>query len=110
MPDNTIGLGPTPGPWTINLYGVDRVIKYSDGLLVSHIAKLSEGALCPEHGTVEANARLIAQAPKLLALAHAVVATIDSTSVDPETLDPRWMFVYEDALALIGEIEGGGGS
>lgn len=73
----------TPGPWEIYLANTsnegDLIIKYTDQQnLTSHICRLYETALCEEHGTTEANARLIAAAPELFSLlvelaAHAAV-------------------------------------
>jgi hypothetical protein len=61
----------TPGPWhVVRDDGGEScwLIRYADpDGLASHVARLYPGALCPEHGTVEANARLIAAAPDLLA-------------------------------------------
>ena len=57
----------TSGPWTIIRESEDAIIRYSDGALASYIARIYNGTLCPEHGTVDANARLIAAAPELLA-------------------------------------------
>lgn len=56
----------TPGPWKIMMESNDAIIRYSDGELVSYVARIYDGTLCPEHGTVEANAHLIASAPEML--------------------------------------------
>ena len=60
----------TKGPWTVEgektIYDNNRTIRYAKDGLASRVAKLFDGALCPEHGTVEANARLIAAAPEMV--------------------------------------------
>lgn len=58
----------TPGPWTLEyapVVGQIRVVHQSDGLR-SCVAQLLDIKLCEAHGTVEANALLIAAAPELL--------------------------------------------
>ena len=53
----------TPTPWhLIQTERNDMVISYSDGELRSHIATCHDQALCPEHGTVKANAEFIVRA------------------------------------------------
>ena len=77
----------TPGPWTLDhrdLTGdaglqqdIEIVVRYSDGNLSSHLARLQSRTLCEEHGSVEANARLIAAAPALLEALKMVRDTAD---------------------------------
>lgn len=58
----------TPGPWTVVKNGNSKsLVRYSDGENVTYVAQCNDMQFCPEHGTVEANARLIAAAPELLA-------------------------------------------
>lgn len=56
----------TPGPWRIQPIEADFVIVHSDGEIRSHIARLNWSTLAEEHGSIEANARLIASAPEML--------------------------------------------
>jgi hypothetical protein len=62
----------TPVPWRIEPIEHGFVIGHSDGELRSHVAYLYWNALCEEHGDIEANARLIASAPELLAALEAI--------------------------------------
>lgn len=79
----------TPGPWTIDAYAEgkhDYLVTHSSGGLRSHIARLYDSALCNEHGATEANARLIAAAPDLLAACRLAMATMEAelTKDDPQ--------------------------
>lgn len=56
----------TPSPWHPHRSESGFVIVYSDGENRSHVARLFDSTLCKEHGSIEANARLIASAPDLL--------------------------------------------
>lgn len=63
----------TPGPWIIEYTAAslstlkrDFIITHSDENLRSHICRIFDASLCPEHGESQANARLIAAAPELL--------------------------------------------
>lgn len=93
----------TPGPWTVSQRGSDCVIKHSDGELVSYVATLYAGALCPEHGTVAANARLIAKAPALLDALRAFCGDHEATNFACAGLNAA----YQHARHLISEIDGG---
>lgn len=76
----------TPGPWTVVRNGdSNALIRYSDGENASYIAQCNDLQLCPEHGTVEANARLIAAAPDLLAALEELLA--DKYLADPINAD-----------------------
>lgn len=57
----------TPGPWHPHRSESGFVVVYSDGENRSHVARLFDSTLGEEHGSIEANARLIASAPELLA-------------------------------------------
>jgi len=64
------------------------------------IAEVREVWMCPEHGgSAEANARLIAKAPELLAL----LTRLCETNLDTDISE-----IQDEAQALIAEIEGGG--
>lgn len=53
----------TPLPWRlIKTDRGDMVISYSNGELRSHVATCHDLELCPEHGTVQANAEFILDA------------------------------------------------
>lgn len=105
----------TQGPWIINLDPrypsepcIDAVI---DGV-VWHIA-LCHNAAGPEEGSAEANARLIAAAPELLATLRAVLPTLRA-DVDKQstngTYDPQSLRAakarYEAAVRVLAKIEG----
>lgn len=76
----------TPGPWTVVKNGnINSLVRYSDGENASYVAQCNDMQLCPEHGTVEANARLIAAAPGLLAALQLCVAR-DSSLKDNATV------------------------
>jgi hypothetical protein len=107
----------TQGPWIINLDPrypsepcIDAVI---DGV-VWHVA-LCHNAAGPEDGSAEANARLIAAAPELLATLRAVLpalrADVEKQSAngsqpnDPQSLRAATAR-YEAALRVLAKIEG----
>jgi len=56
----------TPGPWAIRKHEKGFVVYYSDGEIRSNTAQCYDHAVAEEHGTAEANARLIASVPELL--------------------------------------------
>jgi hypothetical protein len=108
----------TPGPWIINVDPrypsepcIDAVI---DGV-VWHVA-LCHNAAGPDDGCAEANARLIAAAPELLASLkdalpalkaevekHSAAAAHSATeSVDLQTARAR----YQTALSVLAKVEG----
>jgi len=107
----------TQGPWIINLDPrypsepcIDAVI---DGV-VWHVA-LCHNAAGPEDGSAEANARLIAAAPELLATLRAALPTLradvdkqvtnDSSSHDSPALRAA-RARYEAAVRVLAKIEG----
>lgn len=89
----------TPGPWTVVEESNDRVIRYSDGQLVSFVARIYDTTLCPEHGTVDANARLIAAAPRM----YEFLERLCEGRNDYDLPD----FLAGNARAILSEIEGG---
>jgi hypothetical protein len=107
----------TQGPWIINLDPrypsepcIDAVI---DGV-VWHVA-LCHNAAGPEDGSAEANARLIAAAPELLATLRAVLpalrADVEKQSANgASTLDSSSLRVararYEAAVRVLAKIDG----
>lgn len=68
----------TPGPWQILARAADFYVTYSAGDIRSHIATCYHSTLAPEHGSLEANARLISAAPELLAACE-MLMRYDST-------------------------------
>jgi len=56
----------TPAPWHLHKSESNFIIVHSDGENISHVARLFDSTLCEEHGSLSANARLIASAPYLL--------------------------------------------
>jgi hypothetical protein len=107
----------TQGPWIINLDPrypsepcIDAVI---DGV-VWHVA-MCHNAAGPEDGSAEANARLIAAAPELLATLRAVLpalrAEVEKQSVNGSSPNDSTSLRaararYEAALRVLGKIEG----
>ena len=107
----------TQGPWIINLDPrypsepcIDAVI---DGV-VWHVA-LCHNAAGPEDGSAEANARLIAAAPELLATLRAALPTLradvekQSTNGSSPNDSPALRAArsrYEAALRVLAKIEG----
>jgi hypothetical protein len=107
----------TQGPWIINLDPrypsepcIDAVI---DGV-VWHVA-LCHNAAGPEDGSAEANARLIAAAPELLATLRAALPTLraDVEKQSTNSLSPSDSAAlraararYEAAVRVLAKIEG----
>jgi hypothetical protein len=107
----------TQGPWIINLDPrypsepcIDAVI---DGV-VWHVA-LCHNAAGPEDGSAEANARLIAAAPELLATLRAVLpalrAEVEKQSSNGSSLNDSASLRaakarYEAAVRVLAKIEG----
>lgn len=57
----------TPGPWKISHDSAgNHTVSHTSGGSMSIVADLKLWALCEEHGSIAANARLIAAAPELL--------------------------------------------
>jgi len=75
-----------PSPWHPHRSESGFVIVYSDGENRSHVARLFDSTLCEEHGSIEANARLIASAPDLL---HALELVFSNASESPEWIRAR---------------------
>ena len=63
----------TPAPWIVRKDNNEKfTIIHQDEENKSHVAVLDNAPLCEEHGESEANARLIAAAPELLAALEAL--------------------------------------
>jgi hypothetical protein len=87
---NTMNTKHTPGPWKIEQgSNGDAVITHSDTELRSHVARIYAATLCPEHGTVEANARLIAAAPCLLEALQMLSETAGLVAQGAPVIDER---------------------
>ena len=56
----------------------DFVIVHSDGEIRSHIARLNWSTLAEEHGSIEANARLISCAPEMLEALTRLLLEVES--------------------------------
>ena len=110
----------TPVPWhVIRCDNGDYTISYSDTELRSHIATCHEQTLCPEHGSIEANAAFIVRAcnshTALLEACKALVeaddrsgdsALIDAHSQDGLTDDEmRYADAVRQARAAIAQAE-----
>ena len=65
----------TPAPWHPHRSESGFVVVYSDGENRSHVARLFDSTLCEEHGSLEANARLISSAPELLRALEIVLSS-----------------------------------
>ena len=63
----------TPGPWAVRHTDNGLRIVYSDGELRSHVADLHSMSLCDEHGSLRANASLIAASPDMFDALRAIV-------------------------------------
>lgn len=90
--------GHTPGPWEVEHGRINDggivIAHYSPdngsetATIKSYVAELFPSTLCDEHGSIEANARLIASSPDLLAaLEDAVIMLAEYHKVSPE-IDP----------------------
>ena len=79
----------TPGPWAVRHTDNGLRIVYSDGELRSHVADLHSMSLCEEHGSLRANASLIAAAPDLLSALQRIESSLEH---EPE--------IYADILSV----------
>jgi hypothetical protein len=99
----------TPGPWFITQHQAEInhiAIYYEDDSLRSKIADLYDGNLCEEHGTIEANASLIAAAPDLLeALERIMDYAVDGANIRDVNIFEQPQFV--NAYAAIAKAKGG---
>lgn len=80
----------TPGPWQIRQHEKGFVVFYSDGGIRSNTAQCYSSNVCEEHGSAEANARLIASAPDLLAaLQEILIANDHNEELDKPLAEAR---------------------
>jgi hypothetical protein len=93
----------TPSPWHLHKSESDFVIVHSDGENRSHVAKLFDSTLCEEHGSISANARLIAAAPDLLDLLEAAAARVQIANDEGESILSAWL---PDALSTLRKAKG----
>lgn len=92
----------TPGPWDVEEDGNGNytIVKIDEQrCLRSHVARCIDAALCPEHGSAEANAKLIASAPELAERLRDVLAMLELLN-RPGTNDPIEACVYKAREAL----------
>ena len=91
----------TPGPWVIVGHQIEGPTKDQDGFdrVVAYVHLRQ-----PRNGSAEANARLIAAAPEMLAVLRRLVAVDANPAAD--SLDVTR--VADDARALLAKIEGKG--
>jgi len=66
----------TPVPWAIRQHEKGFVVYYTDGEIRSNTAQCYDNTVAEEHGTAEANARLIAAAPELLAALKSLIGSV----------------------------------
>lgn len=90
----------TPAPWHPHRSESGFVVVYSDGQNRSHVARLFDSTLCEEHGSLEANAHLIASAPELLSALEWLVD-------DWERVTNRTLPDDHEAKAAIAKAKGG---
>ena len=76
----------TPAPWHPHRSESGFVVVHSDGVNRSHVARLFDSTLCEEHGSIEANARLISHAPELLG---ALVRLVHPMADDEDLSDAK---------------------
>jgi hypothetical protein len=69
----------TPGPWGVRKHEQGFVVYYTDGEIRSNTAQCYDNTVAEEHGTAEANARLIAAAPRMLDALHSALDAIGDT-------------------------------
>lgn len=82
----------TAAPWEVHQAETsnprDYIIKHFGQGLTSHICRIYDTALCPEHGTTLENAMLIASAPQLAAdYQGAISKLVDSENLVYELLE-----------------------
>ena len=80
--NSTQPVGHTPGPWDLDIEGSKWFIDGADELTVAYLDR--EGFR--EKGEIEANARLIAAAPELLAACKSALRALED-NLDPGPMD-----------------------
>lgn len=90
----------TPSPWHLHKSESDFLIVYSDGVIRSHVARLFDSTLCEEHGSLAANARLIAAAPDLLDALDWALRQIE------DDLDPDHQVAFDVAFSTLRKAKG----
>jgi hypothetical protein len=90
----------TLSPWHLHKSDSDFVIVHSDGENVSRIAKLFDSTLCEEHGSLTANAQLIASAPDLLSALDWALRQIE------DDLDPDHQAAFDAAHSTLRKAKG----
>ena len=97
----------TPAPWHLQKLESDFLIVYSDGVIRSHVARLFDSTLCEEHGSLAANARLIAAAPQMLSALRAALEAMgdsyDATDAAGEEGAALWDQVANAIESATGE-------
>lgn len=102
--------------WKIERQQRQIIITYTaqastqDHGLRSWIAQLPFAALCPEHGSVEANARLIAKAPEMLEILIMALPYVECAESDPGYKAGAVAKVTRQIRALLAEIDGKDGT
>ena len=98
----------TPGPWDVEPKGSRHFVDGADGLTVAYLDR----AGVRERAEIEANARLIASAPELLAALEAAAELAEGTvkllrQLDMESGRIAAECVLRDARAAIAKATGG---
>lgn len=98
----------TPGPWDVEPKGSRHFVDGADGLTVAYLDR----AGVRERAEIEANARLIASAPELLAALEAAAGLAEGTvkllrQLDMESGRIAAECVLRDARAAIAKAKGG---
>lgn len=97
----------TPGPWAVRHTDNGLRIVYSDGELRSHVADLHSMSLCEEHGSLRANASLIAAAPDLLSALQQTYNAIAWDIPGGNLSDEEEEALLDTIRAAIAKAEGG---
>jgi hypothetical protein len=108
----------TPGPWIVRQWGLpagQMTVEVVRGGLRSKVAILHPSHICEEHdGNIQANARLIAAAPDLLAALKECItddgARCLAYGADTPTLRRRLAAINSVARAALAKAQGEGGA
>jgi hypothetical protein len=93
----------TPGPWSVDRLDTDLVTADCDGMMICYTSNADRDESA--EGTVEANARLIAASPKMLAALERLSSAIDGMVCLDTVLDHSGDFypALREARAVIAE-------
>lgn len=89
----------TPGPWQVNRKYKMSVETCADGQGINLIAECSDPDGFRTSGEDQANARLIAAAPELLAALEVITACVDRNGGSVRTITPEAIIQARAAIA-----------